>query len=261
MARPVQGIGAHDKEQKMPSTRMIKMAMVVVAANLCAGVASATTYNDVAGFSSTSSTGVWSYGTGVTGTSFTPFTNYTTGCLGAGTGCWQTATPVNEVPAVIANLSGSPINFGTVVLPTDVLLIHPGPATDSIVRFTVPTTGHYDVSGFYELLDTNPTGVNAIIAANGTVIASFPLTGPGAMHPNTPGQSQSFGATDIFLPAGTVIDYGVNNAGNYYNDSTGLGLTFITVPEPGAWVMFLVGVAGLGATLRGARRRRVGALA
>jgi hypothetical protein len=239
----------------------ISMLVAAGAASLFAAAAQAATYNDVADFSSASSTGIWSYGTGVTGTSFTPYTNYNPGCLGPGSGCWQTATPVNLVPAVIANLSGAPINFGTVVLPTDVLLIHPGPSTDSIVRFTVPVTGHYNVSGFYELLDTNPTSVNAIIASGGMIFASFLLTGPGAMHPNTPGQSQAFSATDLFLPAGTIIDYGVNNDGNYLNDSTGLGLTFTLVPEPGAWAMTLVGLAGLGATLRAARRKRAIAIA
>ena len=234
----------------------VRMAAAAAAVSLLATAAQATVYNDVADFSSTSSTGIWSYGTGVTGTSFTPYTNFNPGCFGPGSACWQTATPVDLVPAVVANLSGATINFGTVVLPTNVLLIHPGPNTDSIVRFTVPVTGHYDVSGFYELLDTNPTGVNAIIAANGTVIASFLLTGPGAMHPNTPGQSQAFSATDIFLPAGTIIDYGVNNDGNFLNDSTGLGLTFTLVPEPGAWAMTLVGLAGLGASLRASRRKR-----
>jgi len=234
----------------------IRMALFAAAATLIAGAAQATTYDAAADFSSTSSTGIWSYGTGVTGTTFTPYTNFNPGCAAAGTACWQTATPIDNVPAVIANLSGATINFITVVLPTGVLLVHPGPSTDSIVRFTVPVSGDYDVSGFYELLDTNPTGVNAIIAANGTVIASFLLTGPGATHPDTPGESQSFSATDIFLAAGTTLDYGVNNDGNFLNDSTGLGLTFTTVPEPGAWAMTLIGFAGLGATLRASRRKR-----
>ena len=237
----------------------IRMLAAAVAATLIAGAAQATTYNDVADFSSSSSTGVWSYGTGVTGTSFTPYTNFNTGCLGAGSGCWQTSG--GGVPAVIANLSGSPINSGTVVLPTNVLLLQSGPSTDSIVRFTVPVSGLYDVLGVYEILDTNPTGVNAIIASGGAIVASFPLTGPGAMHPDTPGQSQVFSATDLFLPAGTIIDYGINNGGNDLGDSTGLGLTFILVPEPGAWAMTLIGLAGLGATLRASRRKRAIAIA
>jgi hypothetical protein len=235
----------------MTCTRLILAAVV---SSLIAGAAQALTYNDVADFSSSSSTGVWSYGAGVTGTSFTPYSNFNAGCLGAGSGCWQTSG--GGVPAVIANLSGSPINSGNVVLPTDVLLLQSGSSTDSIVRFTVPVSGHYDVLGVYEILDTNPTGVNAIIASGGTIVASFSLTGPGAMHPDTPGQSQTFSATDLFLPAGTIIDYGINNLGNDLGDSIGLGLTFTLIPEPGAWAMTLIGFAGVGATLRASRRKR-----
>src|ERR1700722_9124564 len=131
----------------------IRTVAFAVAAAWIAGAAQATTYDAAADFSSSSSTGVWSYGTGVTGTSFTPYTNFKLGCLGPGSACWQTATAVNRVPAVRANLSGATITFSTVVFPTDVLLVHPGPDTDSIVRFTVPISGPYDVSGFYELLD------------------------------------------------------------------------------------------------------------
>jgi hypothetical protein len=35
-----------------------------------------------------------------------------------------------------------------------------------------------------------------------------------------------------------------------------LGLTFTTVPEPGTWAMTLIGLAGVGATLRASRRKR-----
>ena len=176
--------------------------------------------------------------------------------LGAGSGCWQMATPVNLAPAVINNSSGATINFGTVVPPTNVLLIHPGPDTDSIVRFTVPVSGTYHVAGFFELLDTNPTSVNAIIALDdASIVASFPLTGTGASHPGAPSQFVNFGGGKFFATAGTFIDYGVNNANNYFNDSTGLSLSFTLVPEPAGWALMLVGSGGLGFAFRAARRK------
>ena len=98
------------------------------------------------------------------------------------------------------------------------------------MRFTVPVTGTYDINGFFELLDTDPTGVTGIIAANGSVITTFPLTGPGATHPDTTGELEAFSAMDVFLPAGTIIDYGVNNDGNFLNDSTRLALIITSVP-------------------------------
>jgi hypothetical protein len=217
-----------------------------------AATASATTYDAAADFSTTRSTGVFSYGTGVTGSSFTPYTNFSAPCQGmvAGLGCWQSPTPIDLVPLVGKDLTSSTLDFETVVLPTNVLLVHPGPSTDSIVRFTVPTTGRYDISGFYELLDTHPTGVNVIIAFDGTVLLDTPLTGPPAMDPSTPGGMVPFGATDVLLHAGDTIDYGVNNAGSFFDDSTGLALTVTTVPEPATWTIMLIGLAMTGFGLR-----------
>ncbi len=232
------------------------LAGAAMAASLgVVGAASAKVYDAVADFSGSNPSGAYSYGTGVTGTDFTPYTNYNLDCLGAGTGCWQTATPVYEVPAVIKNFTGSTINTGTVVLPNDVLLVHPGPSTDSIVRFIVPTTGKYVITGSYELLDTNPSGVNVIIAFDNIVLFTDLLTGPGATHPGTPGESVAFSSGGpVLLHAGDFIDYGVNNAGSFFNDSTGLALTITSVPEPAAWALMLVGFAGLGGALRASRR-------
>jgi hypothetical protein len=217
-----------------------------------AGAANATTYNDVADFSTTSSTGVFSYGTGVTGTSFVPYTSYSAPCQGSvsGLGCWQTATPVDLVPLVGEDLTGATLDYSTLVLPTNVLLMHPGMDTDSIVRFTAPATGMYNVSGFFELLDTHPTGVNVIIAFDGMVLLDSPLTAPPAMDPSTPGGMVPFGATDVLLHAGDTIDYGVNNAGDFLDDSTGLALTITTVPEPATWTIMLTGLALAGFGLR-----------
>ncbi len=236
------------------------MAMVASAVALAAP-AGAATYDAVADFSTVSSTGIFSYGDGITGTSFTPYPSYSSPCQGqvAGLGCWQTTTPVALVPLVGKNLTGSTLDFATVVLPTNVLLVHPGPSTDSIVRFTAPVSTFYNISGFFELLDTNPTGVNVIIAVPGTVLFSQLLTGPGATNPSTPGQFVPFGANHVFLPAGTTIDYGVNNAGNFFNDSVGLSLTFTATPEPATWSMMLIGFGGLGAVMR--RRRSHAAFA
>ena len=232
------------------------MAIGVIASST---TAHAKTCDAVTEFSSSSSTGVFSYGTGVTGTSFMPLTNYSAPCQGMVSGLryWQTATPVSLVPLVSKNLTGATLNFYTVVLPTEVLLVHPGPSTDSIVRFTAPTTGKYNVSGFYQLLDTAPTGVNVIIAFDNTVVFDTALTGPAAISAGTPGGSVPLGAKGIFLHASDFLDYGVNNAGNFYNDSTGLALTFATVPEPATWAMMLTGFGLLGGAMRFARRPSV----
>ena len=238
---------------------MVNARLLLAAASTLAlaGAADATTYDLVSSFSTTSSTGVFSYGTGVTGSSFTPFTNFNSDCLGAGTACWQTTTPVLEVPAVVANTNGATINTGSVVFPTDVLLVHPGPSTDSIVRFTVPTSGFYSLHGFFELLDTNPSGVIVSAYVGGVNAGSVTLTSPGATLPSTPGQMSPIVASNVLLLQGETLDFGVNNDGSFYDDSTGLALTVSSVPEPAAWALMLVGFGGLGATLRAGRRKTV----
>jgi hypothetical protein len=207
--------------------------------------ASATVFNDAADFSSSNPSGAWSYGQGTTGVSFAPYTVFSTSCNGvSGVSCWQPLIITFGVPVVGLNTTGSTINFGTVVLPTDLLWVHPGPATDSIVRWTAPTGGTYGISGLFELLDTNPTGVIGEIFDNSVNVFIAPLTAPGAIHPNTPGQSKSFALT-LSLNANDVISFGVNNAGNFLFDSTGLIATIAPVPEPWSLGLVTSGLFGL----------------
>jgi hypothetical protein len=215
----------------------------------------ATVYDAAADFSSSNPSGpglAWSYGHGTTGSLFIPYTVFNTSCLStAGLSCWQPAiTSFGGIPLVGVNTTGSTINTGTVVVPTGVLLMHPD-ATDSIVRWTAPTGGVYNISGLFELLDTNPTGVNVGIFDNSTSVFGATLTGPGASHPNTPGQSVSFPPLTLSLNAGDVISFGVNFDFNFFDDSTGLiaTITPAAVPEPSSAMVLLsalVGLMGLG---------------
>ena len=97
-----------------------------------------------------------------------------------GANYWQATDPVSLVPLVGENVSGAPYNFGTVMVASGVLWVHPGPSTDVLVQFTAPTSGTYTYSGLFELLDTSPSGVIGEIYDNGTKLYTGPLTGPGA---------------------------------------------------------------------------------
>ena len=103
--------------------------------------------------------GAWSYGYGVTGTSFTPYSLYSSTCNGIpGIACWH-ATSYQDIPFVGFNTTGQFIDWGTGVLPPDSLNVHPFADQDTIVRWTAPITGTYSVAAFFDILDIYPTGI------------------------------------------------------------------------------------------------------
>lgn len=167
--------------------------------------------------------------------------------------CWAYAK--NTLPIVGKNISGHWLNDGTIVNPpSGALIVHPGPTTDTIVQWTAPSTGNYNVVGFFELLDVNPTGVIGLVYDNGMQLYSGTLTGPGAQHPMTVGEREDFSFVE-HLNAGDVLSFGVNNDGDVNNDSTGFDAAIMPVtatPEPSS--LALLGTAALGGF--GALRRR-----
>src|SRR4051812_9407328 len=91
----------------------------------------ATYYDAVADFSSTSSTGAWSYGWD-DGSGFQAFNTNVNGFNGeacaTGLSCWyETGLVAYLVPMIAKNTTGSTITYAnTVVHPADVLNLHPG---------------------------------------------------------------------------------------------------------------------------------------
>jgi PEP-CTERM motif-containing protein len=221
-------------------------------------ISNAGIWNAVTDFTPSNPSGLWSYGYGVTGSLFTPYGVFQTPCDAAAppsagpldTSCRQIAPgAATAVPLVgINNTAGTLDIFGmfsTIVLPKDVLWMHPGPGTvESIVQWTAPAAGMYSISGFFELLDDHANGVFVKIYDNNTpeFTPLLPLTGPAA-PPSTPGGKDSFALT-LSLNPGDVIYFGVNNAGNYFYDSTGLAATITAVPEPTSLSLFASGLAG-----------------
>lgn len=181
--------------------------------------------------------GAWSYGDGITGTSFTLYPFYNLDCADiwgvSGVVCW-TAEIFDHTPLVSFNTTGNWINFSSVVDPPDVLIIHPGPneGQDSIVRWTAVVAGIYNISGFFEILDTEPSGVNGLVFHNGTLIYSRKLVGPPAQHPDQVGGREDFYIFTIFLNAGDVMSFGVNRDGDFRSDSTGFNATITKTAAP-----------------------------
>ena len=169
--------------------------------------------------------GVWSYGYETKlGSGFTLY-RYVDSTGISGITAWEYAQgPFGQntvLPAVAKNTTASTISSGNIQVPTNVLLLHPGPSDQySIVRFTAPAAGSYSISGSFSGLDSvGPTTTDVHILQNGsTSLFSNNVSAFGA--------GPAFSVTPT-LNAGDTIDfavgYGSNN--NYNNDSTGLKAT------------------------------------
>ena len=212
----------------MNSTRYISVfvLLLVVTAVSCF----AQTWDATRDFGASNPNGAWSYGSGVMGTSFTLYAAYDTDCAQEGVQgfvCWSGELYEYD-PMVGFNTTGGWLNWWTVVCPPNALLIHPAPnwqPADSIVRWTAPVTGTYTIAGFFEILDTDPTGVVGMVYRNGTQLYRGELLGPPAQHPNQPGGREDFYFTNLHLNAGDVVSFGVNSDSNFYYDSTGFNAT------------------------------------
>ena len=220
---------------------------------LAVPVLSAATYDPITDFSlAANPNGVWAYGYSTTlsdlGTNFT-LMNTAVSC-GTGLDCWNVN---NGLPQIIRNASGSTFsNGGTVVVPTDELHLHPGfGGIYSILRWTAPTTGAYDIEGAFTVQDTSANSVTLNIEGLGY---SDTFVGQAL------GTQKSFSYNNTLITAGTSLYFAVGDAGNYTFDSTGLKLTIAdsesSVPEPGSLTTAVIGAfGGIGLWVRRRRNR------
>lgn len=239
-------------------TKTFAAALSAVAMLGATQALAASTYDAVGDFSSTNSTGLWSYGYSIAGGAFTAFSTNTGPCF-AGLSCWQEPSlSLYQTPLIAKNLlSGTNAYAGTVVQPVGVLNLHPGQTQgspvsdiDAILRFTAPTTGKYAFTGFLQALDQSPTGVTIFVNGSPVFISGT------ANWPLSAGPLTTFGGS-TYLTAGQTFDVTVNRAGSIFNDSTGLSLQIAAVPEPATWTVMIGGLGLVGFALR--RRRALAA--
>jgi len=110
----------------------------------------------------------------------------------------------------------------SIPVPANAVLLHPGPMTVmafnsswSVVRWTAPFAGNYQVSASFAFADPTPTGVDVHVFVNGAEAMGGELLASGA--PRT-----DYVSSAIAMTAGTTVDFvvGPGANGNYSNDST-----------------------------------------
>lgn len=213
---------------------LIRLARATAAALILAFAISAsatlsaqTVYDAVNDFSITSSTGIWSYGyTATRGSQFFPYNQPHVDVPvydGPGVDMWN-MTNTGIDPALVAhNRSGVLRTFSTVKHPAHVLNLHPGSSgQNSVVRWTAPVAGLYEVKGRFQSIDVAPGGTDVAVLHNssGELFSGFI-----SALPDAPGGEEKF-SFYVYVEAGDTVDFSVGNGGNGYgNDSTGMYAT------------------------------------
>lgn len=207
--------------------------------SLAASAASATTYDALAYFTPASAvSGPFQFGS----TSGGVFTQFPTGgaCLLQNTVCLTSGNYLGVYKSIDgAAHPGS----GTVDVPGNALILHPGSAGEiATILFTAPTTGLYNLSAnFFQATNTNANSVNLYNFFGGqSLFATLTAASP----------TYSGSLSNFTLHAGDVVGVGVEYAGNYQFDSTGVNFTLTAVPEPATWGFMVLGFGVAGVSMR-----------
>lgn len=224
---------------------MIKIAAALaIFAGAFALPAGAVTYDAFASFNGSQGAGNFIYGTTDLTTGPTLFTS-NTGCL-ASTTCLAAVNGTTPPYVYKSTTTGS---FGTVIIPNDRLVVHPGPtATDGavFVAFVSPLTRTYDVTSSFSVQDVSPGSVRVLFLYEPVFgIPNFTAL-PSLNSSNLTGSY----TTRVALPTGGIVAMIFEKDGVFFNDSTGVNLTLTAVPEPATWGMMIAGFAMVGTVMR-----------
>jgi hypothetical protein len=163
--------------------------------------------------------GVWSFGESPTQgglvTLYTVLGSHPSGLVE-----WIRA--IGTPPAVTYNPTATPIVISTVRWEPGETSFHPGPSNErSVVRFTAPSAGGYDVSATFSGGDfIGPTTSDVHVLINGLEVFGTQINGFG------PPSAKSYSAS-CTLSAGDTVEFvvGVGANGTYFYDTTILSVT------------------------------------
>jgi PEP-CTERM motif-containing protein len=235
---------------------------LLMAAVLGTSCASAAAFNAVTGFSLTTNTAAnrWSYWG-------TPNTNVSTyaanvallpvlfnGTCGVGTSCWDETIAANNL--VLQNVTGvDALGFPNSDARNNQLTYYNRTGVVD-VRFLVPTTGSYSLSGFFEGSANAPEATRDLIVVNSNVGSPLFNLGP-ALDPF--GTVNNFSFASLSLSAGDIVDFlvaGTQTTPDQNSLATGFNATFTQgtsgVPEPGT-----IGIVASGLALIAWKRRKL----
>jgi len=191
--------------------------------------------------------GAWSYGQLSTlGGSFTAADVAGTGTAGGATlDSWSFST--TTFPVISKLISGSLVGFngGDGLISIGEVIMHPGPGNElAAIRYTVPSAGVYDLSGYFGAGDGLGGGafgkIDGYVYKNATSLWSVLDTT----------STHTFSLSAVALAAGDTIDVVVGfGSDGYTYDSTPVNLSITPVPEPAT-------IAGLGLALAAFAKRR-----
>src|SRR5262245_23887997 len=130
-------------------------------------------------------------------------------------------------PSVGEVATGGPLDFSNAfTIPNDVLAMMPGDPglgtpEDTVVRFTAPENGVFDITGSF--INLEAATVSVFVVVNG--VTEF--TG------GFPGQSPiPFSISDLHLEAGDTVDFIVDSLGDRSSDVLGLTAQITEIPAP-----------------------------
>ena len=212
-------------------------ALICLAGAIFSGNAYATTYSAVNDFSLAGNpNGVWSYLYG--GTLLGTEEHVTTG-NSTGLDIWWSAKPVPDSADVGRNFTNSAVTVsGTIVVPTNYLLLDTESYSNVDVRFTAVSAATYTITGNFMGIDIYERSHPVEIIDNGVVIFAGTIAGYG--------QNDAFNLTRS-LNAGDVLDFESLTGATYTYLSTGLAVTIASgTPEPSACGLILAGLSLIG---------------